>query len=96
LSATRSDVKRARAAPAAAPAPTLFEHEIRRDGRVVATLHAHQTADGVTVESEVFPVTHALGDPGLTRPFSFDSLDHARRFADDALVALEYLNCTIS
>ncbi len=76
--------------------PALFEHEIRRDGRVVATLQAHQTDDGVTVESEVFPVTQAPGEPGMTRPFTFTTLDHARRFADDALVAFEYLNCTVA
>lgn len=75
---------------------SLFEHEIRRDGRVVATLRALRTADGVTVESEVFPVTQAAGEAGLTRPFAFASVDHARRFTDEALVAFEYLNCTVS
>ena len=57
---------------------------------------AHETDDGVTVESEVFPVTQTPGEPGLTRPFAFTTLDHARRFADDALVAFEYLDCTVS
>jgi len=78
------------------PAGSVFQHEVRRDGRVIATLYAHQTATGVTIESEVFPVSQAAGEPGLTRPFAFTSLDHARRFADDALVAFEYLNCTVS
>ena len=76
--------------------PLLFQHEVRRDGHVVATLRAHETADGVTVEAEVFPVTQAPGEPGVTRPFAFASLDHAHRFADDALVAFEYLNCTVT
>jgi hypothetical protein len=81
-----------------APLPdlTLFRYEVRRDGSVVVTLHAHETASGIVVESEVFPVTHAAGAPGITRPFSFTSLDHAKRFADEALVALEYLSCTVS
>jgi len=78
------------------PAGSVFQHEVRRDGRLIAALHAHQTATGVTVESEVFPVTQAAGEPGVTRPFAFTSLDYARRFADDALVAFEYLNCTVS
>ena len=87
--------------PGAGPVDTglagsVFQHEVRRDGRVIATLHAHETATGVTVESEVFPVAQAAGEPGVTRPFAFTSLDHARRFADDALVAFEYLNCTVS
>ena len=79
---------------AAGPALPLFQHEVRRDGRVVATLVAHETDDGVTVESEVFPVTQAAGEPGVTRPFAFGTVDQARRFADEALVAFEYLNCT--
>jgi len=95
VSTTSSDAPPGGSA-AAYPAHSLFEHEVRRDGRVVATLRAVQTAEGVTVESEVFPVTQAPGEPGLPRPFSFGSLDHARRFADDALVAFEYLNCTIT
>ena len=81
---------------AADPARSLFQYEVRRDGRVVATLQAHETGDGVTVESEVFPVTQTPGEPGLTRPFAFATLDHARRFADEALVAFEYLNCTVT
>ena len=44
----------------------------------------------------MFPVTQAAGEPGVTRPFVFTSLDHARRFADEALVAFEYLNCTVT
>lgn len=73
----------------------LFEHEVRRDGRVVVTLRAHEAESGVTVESVVFPVTNPPGEPGLTRPFPFPSLEHARRFADEALVSLEYLSCTV-
>lgn len=78
------------------PARFLFQYEVRRDGRVIVTLRAHRTAAGVTVESEVFPVTQAAGEPGVTRPFPFASPDHARRFADEALVALEYLNCSVT
>lgn len=75
---------------------SLFQHEVRRDGRVVATLRATRTPDGIAVETDVFPVTAAAGEPGITRPFPFASLDHARRFADEALVAFEYLGCTVS
>ena len=95
MSKTLSKVTRAESA-AADSARSLFQHEVRRDGHVVATLRAHETADGVTVEAEVFPVTQAPGEPGVTRPFAFASLDHAHRFADDALVAFEYLNCTVT
>lgn len=75
---------------------SLFAYEVRRDGRVVATLKGHQTATGTTVETAVYPVTAPHDDPALTRPFAFGSADHARRFADEALVVFEYLNCTVS
>ena len=75
---------------------SLFDYEVRRDGRVIATLRGQQSAAGTTVETEVFPATSAPGEPGMTRPFAFASTEHARRFADEALVAFEYLNCTIT
>jgi hypothetical protein len=74
----------------------LFEHEIRRDGRVVVVLRARQTSLGVTVDSEVYPLTQPAGGDPVTRPFDFTTLDQAHRFADEALVAFEYLNCNIS
>ncbi|WP_411277382.1 hypothetical protein [Gaiella sp.] len=74
----------------------LLEHEIRRDGRVIATLRAHRTEAGVTVESTVYSVTEDAGSEGLNRPFTFPTVDHARRFVDEALVAFEYLNCTVA
>jgi hypothetical protein len=81
---------------AAATEPSLFQHEVRRDGRVVATLRAYAAAGGFTVESEVFPLTQPVGGDPVTRPFPFTTLEQAHRFVDDALVAFEYLNCTIS
>jgi hypothetical protein len=77
------------------PSP-LFEHEIRRDGRTVATLRAVATPTGVTVESEIYPLTDPAGGEPLRRPFAFTSHDHARRFTDEALLAFEYLNCNVS
>lgn len=77
-------------------ASSLFAYTVRRDGRLIATLEGHQTPTGVTVDSEVFPITQPLDEPGLKRPFAFVSVEQARRFTDDAIVAFEYLNCTIS
>ena len=74
----------------------LFSYVVRRDGRIIATLQGHDAGDGVGVDSEVFPVTAAVDEPGLKRTFSFPSGDHARRFVDDAIVAFEYLNCVIT
>lgn len=74
----------------------LFTHEVRREGRVIATLEGEQSSEGTTVKTEVFPITDAPGEPGIVRPFTFGSSDQARRFADEALVTFEYLNCTVS
>ena len=52
-------------------APTLFAYTVRREGRMIATLNAYQTPTGVTVDSEVFPITRPPEEPGLKRPFTF-------------------------
>jgi hypothetical protein len=79
-----------------AAAREIFRYEARREGRPVATLVGVEVGGEVTVETEVFPVTQKPTDEAVTRPFTFHSRDHARRFADDALTALEYLNCVVA
>ena len=95
MSATSSDTLRVESAVTDST-HSLFSYEVRSGGRVVATLEGRQSTAGATVETEVFAVTSAPGEPGLTRPFTFGSVEHARRFADEALVVFEYLNCTIT
>ena len=95
MSASSSEGNGAGSAVADSPS-TLFAYTVRRDGRTIAVLNAYKTATGVTVDSEVFPITKSLDEPGIKRPFSFGSVDQARRFADDAIIAFEYLNCTIT
>jgi hypothetical protein len=80
----------------AGSARALFTYVVRREGRTIATIEAREGAGGVVVESEVFPISRPHDEPGVKRPFTFSSADQARRFADDALVAFEYLNCTIT
>lgn len=63
---------------------------------MIATLEGHLTPTGVIVDSEVYPITQRPDEPGLKRPFTFGSVDQARRFIDEAIVAFEYLNCTIT
>jgi len=77
-------------------ASALFAYTVRRDGRTIALLNVYATQSGVTVDSEVFPITKPIDEPGIKRPFSFGSVDQARRFVDDAIIAFEYLNCTIT
>jgi hypothetical protein len=77
-------------------ARTLFRHEVRYAGRAVVVLEAVATGDGVVVETEVFSVNNAPGVAPATRPFAFATQEQARRFVEDALVSLEYLDCTVA
>ncbi len=75
---------------------SLFQHEARRGGKVVAILRGVATPEGgVTVEAEVFPAGKGPAE-SITRPFAFPSRSHATRFADEALLCLQYLDCEIS
>ena len=47
------------------------------------------------VETEVLPVNRPVGEDSIARPFEFPDADYARRFVDEALLALEYLNCVV-
>ena len=82
--------------PESSPRTELYAYQVRRDGRVVARLRALGAADGsVLVETEVLPVNRPVGEDGIARPFEFPDADYARRFVDEALLALEYLNCEV-
>ncbi len=74
---------------------TFFSFEVRREGKPLAHLRAVAAQDGVTVETEIHPVGSPPGEPPVQRPFSFGSLEAAQRFADDSLMALEFLDCDI-
>ena len=75
---------------------TLFAHEARRNGTVVATLRGSWRPDGgVIVEASVTPIGHTPDD-AIARPFAFATAEQASRFVDEALLALEYLDCEIT
>jgi hypothetical protein len=74
---------------------TLFSYELRREGRPLASLHGVVANGNVVVEAEIYPIGRPAGDPPLQRPFSFASAEAAQRFADESLMALEYLNCEL-
>lgn len=83
-------------APASLPRTELYAYQVRREGRIVARLRALGAPDGsVLVETEVLPVSRPAGEDGISRPFEFPDADYARRFVDEALLALEYLNCEV-
>jgi hypothetical protein len=70
----------------------LFAFEARHQGRQIAVIQGREADGGVVVETEVF--AHGTGE-GTRRPFAFTSLAQAQQFVDEALTALEYLDCTI-
>ena len=80
---------------AAPDAVELFVREVRKDGRAVAVLRGLQRGNGVTVETEVYPIGTKPGTEPRLRAFAFATHDQALRFVDDALDSLEYLGCTV-
>lgn len=77
-----------------APTELLFEHEARRDGKVLAVLRGTSNEMGVIVEAEVFPLGQSSVD-GIRRPFTFHGRAQADKFVEEALLCLEYLNCEV-
>jgi len=63
---------------------------------MIARLRAVPAGSGFLVETEIHPISAAPGQPPLTRPYAFPTLEHARRFAEEALMAFEYLNCSVT
>jgi hypothetical protein len=75
----------------------LFAYEARKEGRTVAVLRGVEGVNGaVTVETEVFPVTAPANADPQVRPYAFPTREQAARFVDEALLALEYLGCTLA
>jgi hypothetical protein len=74
---------------------SLFTHEVRRDGKILAVLRGVVVDGAVTVETDIHPVGRPAADPPDQRPFVFTSVDAAQRFADECLMAFEYLDCEI-
>ena len=77
----------------------IFVYRAHRDGRPVVILRGLQSpgALGLTVEAEVHPIgSGAARGAVLRRPYRFASRDQAMRFVDEALLALEYLDCAIA
>jgi len=80
-----------------APAQELFTHEARREGRTVAVLRGTAGDNGsVVVETEIFPVTAPANSDPQTRKLTFATREQARRFADETILALEYLGCVLA
>ena len=79
-------------------AHVVFTYRAQRDGRPVVVLRGLQAPGGLglTIEAEVHPVGSAARGSVLRRPYRFASRDQAMRFVDEALLALEYLDCAVT
>jgi len=76
---------------------SLFAYVARKEGRTVAVMRGIAGVNGaVTVETEVYPVTAPANADPQVRPYAFSSREQATRFVDEALLALEYLGCTLA
>ena len=77
----------------------VFVYRAHREGRPVVVLRGLQAPGslGLIVEAEVHPPdAGARAGAVLRRPYRFASRDQAMRFVDEALLALEYLDCSVA
>ena len=75
----------------------LFAYEARKDGRTVVVIRGTQGVnDEITVETEIVPITAPPNTEPQVQPYVFTSREQAARFVDEALLALEYLGCTLA
>lgn len=89
-------MKAAAAAPAGTSGAELFHHQARRGGRVVVSFRGVASGGAAIVETAVHPMGEEGETEALQRPFPFPSPLQAERFVDEALMALEYLGCTVT
>lgn len=73
---------------------THYVREATRDGRRVALLRCYDAEDGrAVVDVEVAPVSG--GNPVRRGPYWFATAHEAFRFLQEAVLALQYLGCTV-
>jgi hypothetical protein len=76
---------------------TLFAYEAVHDGRLVTRLVGiGGTHEDVRVVAEVYPVHAPETSEPQWRFYDFQTNERARRFADEAMLALEYLGCAVT
>ncbi len=75
------------------PPRTELLREATKDGRRVALLRCYDAAGSTIVEAEVTP---AGAHEALRRgPYRFASATDAFRFVQEALLALQYVGCSV-
>jgi len=73
----------------------LFLRHARKDDRTVVALRGLDHGSECIVEVDVYPTGGAGLDAMPLGPYTFGSLEDAVRFTEEALLALEYLGCSV-
>jgi hypothetical protein len=75
----------------------VFAYEASKEERVVARLYGFIGDDqAIRVAAEIYPFTVRESEEPRWFFHDFRTRDHARRFAEETLVALEYLGCIVT
>ena len=80
---------------AAAPTRELFVRQAIKDGRTVVALNGFELAGECVIQADVYPVTGLGLEPLSLGPYTFATVDEAVGFTEEALLALEYLGCSV-
>lgn len=75
---------------------TLFAYDVSKEGKIVTRLYGFESDDHVRVAAETYPCTAREDIAPEWLFFDFPTHDRALRFADEVLLALEYLGCTFT
>ena len=77
--------------------PQILAYEARKGNERVMLLEAFGEPDGhVAVDAEVWPVRSEERDTPLLASYRFANAALATKFVDEAMIALEYLGCTVA
>ena len=76
---------------------TLFAYDVSKEDRVVTRLYGFESDEHkVRVAAETYPCTAREDSAPEWLFFDFPTHDRALRFADEVLLALEYLGCAFT
>lgn len=73
----------------------LLTRHAKRGTQHVASMRCVERAGQVLVECEVYPVDSLRVEPLRAGPYTFAAEQEARRFLDEATLALQYLGCDV-
>jgi hypothetical protein len=83
--------------PSFDPESMPFFYEAAVDGRLVTRLYGIDTdGEAVRIAAEIYPVHAPETNDPQWRFYDFPTRKHARHFAEETLLALEYLGCNIT